>query len=361
MVVQLVTSVSELLCNTTSNVCEFQPLVGAACSSDTGCKNGLYDMLCLNNVCTIAYKNVCASCTQNGECVSNNCTSGACVAMQVGSPCNEASSCGTPDHSLFCNANLTCSATVSEGALCGMISGGIYTQCKPGLSCVGPSTNGTCMTSVGEGSKCSSIASSTTNIFLAPLCSSKDIALTCILGKCVARYTIPVGQACGTLPNVSAGGACDAATGACVNNTCVAYRNITCQSNSNCQNGICDCPNTSINGTCTISPVYPTTCRFENAKLLECVLSRNGQRALGVCNDLTKANRCCDRSNPNTVANTDINAYCGITQTPTPAQTTTSAPTTSSPVTTTTPTTTKSDATSAIVCMSLLLSSLLLM
>ncbi len=284
--------VPELFCNTTSKVCQLEPLAGAACTSDDGCKNSHYDMLCLNNVCTVAYKIAGASCTLNGECASNNCTSNACVAMKVGSPCKAASSCGTPDYTLFCNSNLTCSATVAEGGACGMIGGGIFTQCLPALACVGNGTNGTCQNSVGEGATCSSFPSVTTNIFSAPLCMIKDKPLTCLgNNKCGVPYTIPAGQACGTTAIIDARGSCDPATSACVNNICTTYRNITCQSNTVCQGGLCDCPNTSINGTCAISPLFSSSCAIEGARMLECTQLLNTQKQLGICAGVVKAYR----------------------------------------------------------------------
>jgi hypothetical protein len=67
-----------------------------------------------------------------------------------------------------------------------------------------------------------------------------------------------------------------------------------------------------------------------------------------------------DRSMQTYVPNSDLNNYCGITPTPTPAQTTTAAPTTATPGTTAVPTTTKSDATSAIVSVFLLVAALIM-
>lgn len=304
--------VTELSCNTTSNTCQFPPIPGAYCSSDAGCANNRYDMLCLNNKCTLSFKNAGEACTLNAECASTKCNSGVCVALQVGSSCNTTSSCGTTDYSLFCTTTSICAATVAEGGLCGVLSGGYFVQCKPGLICTGNGANGTCMAPVGEGATCYGPASFYTTVYPAPFCSNKDKQLTCTnqgtFGKCVAPYSIAEGMPCGTTAILQAGGSCDSTTSACINNVCTAYRKISCKTNNVCQSGYCDCPNTSTDGTCSVYP-YSSTCSRETANLLACTGFYNSQRFNSYCSNIVKEYRCCLRRT--SIPNSDLTSeYC---------------------------------------------------
>jgi len=263
-----------------SGTCEVDTL-GDNCNATTLCFPSVtagYSMNCVSNQCVYVY-GTGDTCTNNTDCISNNCTGGTCMGAMAGQGCFDLGFNGGCAYGLYCgiNGNLT----------------------------------KICMNTTAMGSVCNSTT---------PMCAQGS---ACSNGTCMGYYTVGSGGNCAVSPDL-----CDEDYICAPNNTCVsAATSLTsCSANSDCPSSqTCVCSQYTGDNYCSLSPLLIANnmvnpCTEEMSDLNSCLISAQcptaGDAPNSCCynqcySDFKHSQSCgCDTAT-DTLGSCSYSTYCG--------------------------------------------------
>jgi hypothetical protein len=260
-----------------SGTCKVDTL-GDSCNTTNPCFPSFtagYPISCVSSMCTYQY-GTGDTCMNNTDCISNNCTGGACVGAMMGQTCQ----------------TLGFNGGCAWGLICGM-------------------SNNTkmCMNTTAIGANCTANA-----------CA---FGSACSNGTCMAYYTVGAGGNCAANPLL-----CDEDYICATNGTCVSTATslTSCSSNTDCQSGqFCVCSQYTGDNYCSLTQLaivnnMVNPCTEEDSDLNSCLISSEcasaGDAPNSCCynqcySDFKHSQSCgCDTAT-DTFGSCSYSTYCG--------------------------------------------------